>query len=127
MAEELVVEQGPDQGAHLARVALDHLGLVHAVDQDDDPGVAERGEHALELAEQLVTLLAAGPGRRGQGLAAELARAEPEQFPAQGGGVAAEDADGLADVARVPLGPRQPPGPVEPAQERPARAARRRP
>ena len=60
MPEELVVEQRPDQGAHLAGVALDLLGLVDPVDQDDDPRVAERLEHGLELAEQLVTLLAAG-------------------------------------------------------------------
>ncbi len=42
MPQELVVEQGPHQGAHLAGVALDQLGLVDPVDQDDDPRVAER-------------------------------------------------------------------------------------
>ena len=49
MAEELVVEQRPDQGPHLAGVALDLLGLVDAVDQDDDPGVAERVEDPWNL------------------------------------------------------------------------------
>ena len=83
MPQELVVEQRPDQGAHLARVALDLLRLVDPVDQDDDPRVAERVQHRLELAEQLVALLAAGLRGGRQRLAAELARLEPEQLPAQ--------------------------------------------
>ena len=47
MAEELVVQERPDQGPHLARIALDLLRFVHPVDQDDDARVAQRVEHAL--------------------------------------------------------------------------------
>ena len=53
----------------------------------------------------------------GQGLAAEFVGLEPEEFPSERGGVAAQDADGLADRPSVPLGPGQPPSPVEPAHE----------
>ena len=53
-----MVQQRPDQGPHLARVALDLLRLVDPVDQDDDAGVAEGAQDPLELAQQLVALLA---------------------------------------------------------------------
>ena len=118
VAEELVVQQRPDQGAHLAGVALDLLGLVDPVDQHDDAGVTQRVEHALELAQQLVAFL--GPPRVGgrQRLAAELGRLEPEQLPAQGGGVAAEHASVPCECrGRIPLGTGQPPAPVDPAGE----------
>ncbi len=59
MAEECVIEKRPDERAHLARVSFDELRLVDAVDQNDDPDIAERAEHRLELAQEFVALFRA--------------------------------------------------------------------
>jgi hypothetical protein len=114
VAEELVVQQRPDQGAHLAGVALDLLRLVDPIDQDDDPRVAQGVQDPLELPQQFIAFLGTTPGGGRQRLAAQLGWFEPEQLPAQGGGVAIEHPQSLADVARKPLGAGQPPAPVDP-------------
>ena len=113
-----MVEQRPDQRPHLARVALDLLRLVDAVDQDDDPAVAERLEHALELPEQLVPLLAAGPSPA-VGIGWPPSSLGLNQSSSQ------RRADGSRLRTRSPLrmsrayhsAARQPPAPVEPAQQ----------
>src|SRR5271157_1697161 len=114
--EKLVIQQRPDQGAHLAWIALDLLRFIDPVDQHDDAAVPKGVEHALELAQQFVAFL--GSGCRGrQGLSAELGGLEPEQLPAQGRRIAAEHLQPLANVAGIPLCPQQPPAPVDPAGE----------
>ena len=79
------------------------------------PDIAQRVENALELAQELVALLGAAARGGRQRLAAQLRRLEPEQLPAQRRRVATQHPQPLADVAREPLRPCQPPAPVKPA------------
>ena len=89
VAEELVVEERPDESPHLPRIALDLLGFIHPVDQDDDALVAQGIENALELAQELISFFGAAARGGRQRLASQLGRLEPEQLPAQGRRIAA--------------------------------------
>ena len=99
----------------LSRIALDLLRLVDAIDQDDDARKAQRLEYRLQLAQEPKSLFGTVLGSRRQGLASQFRGLEPEQFPAQGCGIATEHALPLADVAGEPFRPDQPPAPVQPS------------
>src|SRR5271165_4522571 len=49
MTQKLVIQERPDQGTHLARVALDLLRFIDPVNQHDDAAIAETAEHSLEF------------------------------------------------------------------------------
>ena len=51
VAEELVVQERPDERSHLTGITLDLLGLVHTIDQDDDASETQRVENSLKLAQ----------------------------------------------------------------------------
>src|SRR5271170_6337177 len=51
VSQALVVQERPDERAHLAGITLDLLRLIHTIDQDDDAREAQRMEDSLELAQ----------------------------------------------------------------------------
>ena len=94
------------------------MGFVDPIDEDDNPVVAEGGEDGLELAQEFVSLLAAGLGGGGEGLAAEFAEGRNQsnsQRRAEGSRLRTLRA--LRISRGVPLGAGEPPAPIEPADE----------
>ena len=75
--EEFVVEEGPDQGPHAIRGAIDEVRFVDSVQQHDDAREAERLQQSLELGQQLVAII--GAQAVGQRLAGEFSAGKLHQ------------------------------------------------
>jgi hypothetical protein len=91
MFEEFVVEHGPEEVAHAFGGAIDEVGFVNAIDEDDDAGPAEWFEESLEFGEEFVAVIAAIAG--GDRLVVDFAGGEAAEDLSECGGAVVDDAD----------------------------------
>lgn len=79
--QELVIEEGPDEGPHAIGGAVDEVRFVNPIEQHDDARKAECLQQSLELGQQLVAIVGAQAVR--QRLAGEFPTGELHQRVSQ--------------------------------------------